>query len=51
MVKAKIFLCVTLVLALSPAVVRASSSEVNESNTTPSETPATKGPRYVFPFS
>lgn len=51
MVKAKIFLCVTLVLALSPAVVRASSSEVNESNTTPTEAPATKGPRYVFPFS
>jgi len=51
MAKAKIFLCVTLVLALSPAVVRASSSEVNESNTTPTETPATTGPRYVFPFS
>lgn len=51
MAKAKIFLCVTLVLALSPAVVRASSSEVNESTPTPTETPAAKGPRYVFPFS
>lgn len=51
MAKAKIFLCVTLVLALSPAVVRASTGGVNETNSTPPESPAAKGPRYVFPFS
>ena len=51
MAKAKIILCVTLVLSLAPTTVRASTGEVNESNSTNTATSATTSPRYVFPFS
>ena len=50
MAKAKTILCAMLVLAVAPpSTAVASTNEVNEA--TPDAAPATRGPRYVFPFS
>ena len=49
--RTRLFLGVTLTLALSPAAAQASSGEINESNQATTAAPATKGPRYAFPFS
>ena len=48
MKRVKIFLCVALMLAFSPAVTHASNGEVNESN---GASPTKSTPKYVFPFS
>ena len=47
MKKAKIFLCVTLMLAFCPAVTQASNGKVSESN---SASPTNSTLKYVFPF-